>query len=59
MFLNAKDLFFQSLIFAAETVIFLLTAIYASLRSHRSDCSIDVLNLICLLDMYLSFALPG
>ena len=40
-------------------VIVPLTIIYASLKSHRSDLSIDVLNLICLLGWYLSSALTG
>ena len=40
-------------------VIVPFTTIYASLKSHRSDRSIDVLNLICLLDLYLSSALPN
>ena len=35
-----------------------LTIIYASLKLHRSDLSIDVLNLIGLLGLYLSSALP-
>ena len=35
-----------------------LTTIYASLKSHKSDCNIAVLNLIYLLDLYLSSALP-
>ena len=41
------------------TVIARLTTIYASLKSHRSDIKIDVLNLLCLLGLYLSSALPG
>ena len=35
-----------------------LTAIYASLTSYKSDLSIDAWNLICLLGLYLSSALP-
>ena len=34
------------------------TTIYGSLKSHKSDLSIDVLNIICLLCLYLSSALP-
>ena len=40
------------------TIIFPLTTMYASLKSHRSDLSIDVLNLVCLLGLYLFSALP-
>ena len=40
------------------TVIVLFRTIYASLKLHKSDVSIDVLNLICLLGLYLSSALP-
>ena len=32
--------------------------IYAPLKSHKSDLSIDVLNHICLLGFYLSLASP-
>ena len=59
-FLNAKNLFLMSnlrlSVFAR--VIVALTTIYASLKSHKFDLSIDVLNLICLLGLYLSSALP-
>ena len=34
------------------TVIFPLTSIYASLKSHKLDLSIAALNLICLLGEY-------
>ena len=58
LFLNAKDLFFLSLLLLATsvalTVVFPLIIIYASLKSHKSDLSIDVLNLICLLVLYVS-----
>ena len=53
LFLNAKGLFLLLSLLPPTTVIVLLTTIYASLKSHRSD----VLNLICLLGLYLSSAL--
>ena len=57
LFLNAKGLFFLSLILLAPsvalTVIFSLTTIYASLKSHKSDLRIDALNLICLLVLHV------
>ena len=40
------------------TIIVPLGTIFASLKSHRSDFRIDVLNVICLLGLYLSSALP-
>ena len=40
------------------TVIVPLTTIYVSLQSHKSELSIDVLNLICSLCLHLSSALP-
>ena len=52
LFLNAKKLFLMSIIplsFVSVRVIVPLTTIYASLESHKSDLSINVLNLICLL----------
>ena len=58
LFLNAKGLFFLLLSPSPSTVISPFTTIYASLKSHKSDLSIDVLNLICLLGLYLSSALP-
>ena len=59
LFLNAKDLFLMSIkLLPSVFVIVPLTTIYASLKSHKSDLSIDVLNLICLLGLYLSSALP-
>ena len=61
MLLNAKNLFLmsiKSLLFIFVRVIVPFTTIYVSLKSHRSDRSIDVLNLICLLALYLSSALP-
>ena len=57
LFLKANFLSYASL-FGFITVIVPLTTIYASLKSHRYDHSIDVLNLICLLGLYLSSALP-
>ena len=62
LFLNAKDLFLTSINYLSASfvrVIVPLTTIYASLKSHRSDQTIDVLNLICLLGLYLSSALPS
>ena len=60
LFLKAKNLFFMSIkplpsVFVR--VIVPLTTIYASLKSRKSDLSIDVLNLICLLGLYLSLVL--
>ena len=52
LFLRANFLSY-ALLSGYVTVIVLLTTIYASLKSHRSD----VLNLICLLGLYLSSAL--
>ena len=57
-FLKANFLSY-ALLSGFETVKVPLTRIYASLKSHRSYLSIDVLNLICLLGLYLSSALPG
>ena len=59
LFLNAKDLFLTSINYLSASfvrVIVPLTTIYASLKSHRSDRTSDVLNLICLLGLYLSSA---
>ena len=39
---------------SALTVTFPLTTIYISLKSHRTDLNVDVLNLICLLVFYVS-----
>ena len=47
-----------ALLFGLVTLIVPFTAIYASLKSHRSDLGIDVLNLICLLGKYLLLPLP-
>ena len=61
LFLNAKNLFLMSIIplpFVFVRVIVPFTTIYASLKSHRSDVSIDVLSLICLVGLYLSSAQP-
>ena len=58
LFLNAKCLFFLLLLFVPVTVIVPLTTIYTSLKSHKSDLSIGVLNFICLLCFYLSSTLP-
>ena len=60
--LNAKKLFLMSIkplpsVFVR--VIIALRTIYAPLKSHRSDLSNDVLNLICLLCLYLFSALPN
>ena len=61
LFLNAKKLFIISIkplpsVFVR--VIVPLTTMYASLKSHNYDLSIDVLNLISPLGSYLSLALP-
>ena len=53
MFFNAKDLFFLFFLWFPSTVIILLTTLHASLKSHKSYCSMDVLNVICLLDLYI------
>ena len=56
LFLNAKNLFLTSIksLFASFVrVIAPLTAIYASLKLHKSDLNIDVLNRICVLGLYL------
>ena len=57
LFSKANLLSYASLC-GSVTVIVPLTTIHASLKSHRSDLSIDVLNLICLLGLFLSAALP-
>ena len=41
-----------------RVIVPLTTTTYASLKSQKSDLSIDVLNLICLLGLYLFPALP-
>ena len=51
LFLRAYFLSYASL-FGFLIAIFPLTKIYASLKSHRPDLNIDVLNLICLLVLY-------
>ena len=53
LFLKAHFFSYASL-FGFVTVIVPLTTIYASLKLHNYDCNIDVLNLICLLGLYLS-----
>ena len=58
LFLNSKGLFFLLLLLFPVTVIVPLTTIYALLKLHRSDLSIDVLNLTCLLGLYLSSVVP-
>ena len=61
LFLNAKNLFrmsIKSLPFVFVGVIVPFSTIYASLKSHRSYHSVDVLNLICVLVLYPSSALP-
>ena len=50
--------FLSYTLFGLVTLIFSLTTIYASLKLHKSDLSFDVLNLSCLLGLYLSSALP-
>ena len=46
-----------ALLFGSVIVIVYLTTIYTSLSPHRFDLNIDVLNLICLLDLNISLAL--
>ena len=61
LFLNAKDLFLtsiKSILASFVRVISPLTTLYASLKSHKSDRSTDVLNLTCLLGLYQFLALP-
>ena len=61
LFLNAKNLFLMSIIhllFVFVRVISPFTTMYTSLKSHKSDLSIDVLNRICLFGLYLSSELP-
>ena len=61
LFLNTKNLLLMLIIllpFVFVRLIVPLTIIYASLKSHKSDLSIDVLNLICLLGLYLFSAVP-
>ena len=53
LFLKANFLSYASL-FGSVKVIFPSTTIYASLKSHRSDLNIDVLNLIYLLLLYVT-----
>ena len=57
LFLKANFLSY-ALLSGFVTVIVPFTTIYASLKSHKSYLSIDVLNLICLLGLCLSSALP-
>ena len=52
LILFAKDLSFLFLLAAPVTEIVPLTTTYPSLLSHKSDCRIDVLNLISLLILY-------
>ena len=58
LFLKANFLSY-ALLSGFVTVIVPFTTIYASLKSHKSNLSIDVLNLICLLGLCLSSALPN
>ena len=53
-YLSTKFILYPSmnLLISIWAVIVPLTTIYASLYSHKSDCSIDVLNLICFLMFY-------
>ena len=57
LFLKANFLSY-ALLSGFVTVIVPFTTIYASLKSHKSNLSIDVLNLICLLGLCLSSAFP-
>ena len=55
LFFKITCLFILSLsLSSALTVTITVTTIYASLKSHRSDHNIDVLNLIFLLVLYVS-----
>ena len=59
LLLSAKDLFLCLYYPPPPSMTIVpLTTIYASLKSHRSDLSIDILNLICLLGLNVSSALP-
>ena len=58
LFLKAHFLSYASL-FGFVTVIVPLATIYASLKLHNYDRNIDVLNLICLLGLYLSSTLAN
>ena len=53
-----KAIFLSYVLSGLATLIFPFATIYASLKAHKSHLSIDVLNLICLLGLYLSSALP-
>ena len=53
LFLNVQGLFFLSLLFARSTEISPVTIIYTSPKSHEFNLSIDVLNLIYLLALYV------
>ena len=50
--------FSYALLSRAVIIIFPVTMIYASSKPHKSDLNIDVLNLICLLGLYLFSAVP-
>ena len=58
LFLKAKVYFF-GIITPLSTVIVPLTTMYASLKSYRSYLSINVLNLIGLLVLYLFSVSPN
>ena len=58
LLLNAKGILFLLIILPLATVIVPLTTIHSSLKLLKSDLSIDVLNLICLLGFYISSELP-
>ena len=55
LFLNARPLFERLLTLVPSTVIVSFTTIYASVSSHKSYCSIGVLNLILFLTEYCPF----
>ena len=57
LFLKANFLSY-TLSFGSVTIIVSFTTIYAALKSHKSDLSIDVLNLIGLFGLCLSLASP-
>ena len=54
LFLNAKGLFFLLLLLPPATEISPLTTIHVSLKAHKSNLSIDILNFIGLFGFYLS-----
>ena len=58
LFFKTRYFYILSLFNAPATVTTPLTTMYVSLKSHKADLSIDVLNLICLFELYLFSAVP-